>query len=48
MAQYLHTTKATLVPMRHLGAGPKFIKAGGRHCLYSWDDLLVWITKNTI
>jgi hypothetical protein len=48
VAQYLYTTEAALAQMRYLGTGPKFIKAGGRRVLYSWDDLLVWVKKNTI
>lgn len=48
VAKYLHTTEAALAQMRYRGNGPKFIKAGGRRVLYNWDDLLEWITKNTI
>ena len=47
VAEYLHTTTATLAQDRYKGTGPKFIKHGSR-VLYRWSDVLEWLDRNTI
>ena len=47
VAEYLHTTTASLAPDRYRGTGPKFIKRGSR-VLYRWSDVLEWLDRNTI
>jgi hypothetical protein len=46
LAQYLHTTTASLAQDRYRGTGPKFIKRGSR-VLYRWSDVVEWIDRNT-
>lgn len=47
VAEYLHTTTASLAQDRYKGTGPKFIKRGSR-VLYRWSDVLEWLDRNTI
>ena len=47
VAQYLHSTTASLAQDRYKGTGPKFIKHG-RRVLYRWSDVLEWLDRNTI
>jgi hypothetical protein len=47
VADYLHTTTASLAQDRYRGTGPKFIKRG-RRVLYRWSDVLEWLDKNTL
>ncbi|MGO9269696.1 MAG: helix-turn-helix transcriptional regulator [Terriglobia bacterium] len=46
VAEYLHTTTASLVQDRYKGTGPKFIEHGSR-VLYRWSDVLEWLDHNT-
>jgi hypothetical protein len=46
VAEYLHTTTATLAQDRYKGTGPKFIKRGSR-ALYRWRDVLEFMDRNT-
>lgn len=46
VAQYLHTTTASLAQDRYKGTGPKFIKQG-RKVLYRWSDVADWLNQNT-
>lgn len=47
VAEYLHTTTASLAQDRYPGGtGPKFIKRGSR-VLYRWSDVLEWLDRNT-
>ena len=46
LAEYLHTTTASLAQDRYRGTGPKFIKRGSR-VLYRWSDVLEWLDRNT-
>jgi hypothetical protein len=46
VAEYLHTTTASLAQDRYRGTGPKFIKRGSR-VLYRWSDVLEWLDRNT-
>jgi hypothetical protein len=46
VAEYLHTTTASLTQDRYRGTGPKFIKRGSR-VLYRWSDVLEWLDRNT-
>nr|WP_083185225.1 helix-turn-helix domain-containing protein [Mycobacterium malmoense] len=46
VAEYLHTTRASLAQDRYRGTGPKFIKHG-RRVLYGWSDVLEWLEGNT-
>ncbi|OSC32301.1 DNA-binding protein [Mycobacterium vulneris] len=46
LAEYLHTTTASLAQDRYRGTGPKFIKRG-RRVLYRWSDILEWLESNT-
>jgi hypothetical protein len=46
VAEYLHTTTASLAQDRYRGTGPKFIKRG-RRVLYRWSDVLEWLDRNT-
>jgi hypothetical protein len=39
VAEYLHTTPASLAQDRYRGVGPKFIKRG-RRVLYRWSDVV--------
>jgi hypothetical protein len=43
VAEYLHTTTASLAQDRYRGTGPKFIKRGST-VLYRWSDVLEWWT----
>jgi predicted DNA-binding transcriptional regulator AlpA len=47
VAQYLHTTTASLAQDRYKGTGPRFIKRG-RRVLYRRSDVLEWLDRNTI
>jgi predicted DNA-binding transcriptional regulator AlpA len=47
VAEYLHTSTASLAQDRQRGAGPKFIKHG-RRVLYRWSDVLEWLDQNTL
>jgi hypothetical protein len=47
VAEYRHTTTASLAQDRYKGTGPKFIKRGSR-VLYRWSDVLEWLDRNTI
>jgi hypothetical protein len=47
VAEYLHTTSASLTQNRYRGTGPKFIKRGSR-VLYRWSDVVEWLDRNTI
>lgn len=47
VAEYLHTTTASLAQDRYKGTGPKFIKRGSR-VLYRWSNVLEWLDRNTI
>ncbi|PJE01674.1 DNA-binding protein [Mycobacterium sp.] len=47
VAEYLHTTAASLAQDRYRGTGPKFIKCG-RRVLYRWSDVSEWLDDNTI
>ena len=46
VAEYLHTTTASLAQDRYKGTGPKYIKRG-RRVLYRWSDVVEWIDRNT-
>ncbi len=46
VADYLHTTTASLAQDRYKGTGPKFIKRGSR-VLHRWSDVVEWIDCNT-
>jgi hypothetical protein len=46
VAEYLHTTIASLAQIRYRGTGPKFIKRGSR-VLYRWSDVVEWLDRNT-
>lgn len=46
VAEYLHTTTASLAQDRYKGTGPRFIKRGNR-VLYRWSDVLDWMDCNT-
>jgi hypothetical protein len=46
VAEYLHTTTASLAQDRYRGTGPNFIKRGSR-VLYRWSDVLEWLDRNT-
>ncbi|MGB8391809.1 helix-turn-helix transcriptional regulator [Mycobacterium sp.] len=46
VAEYLHTTTASLAQDCYRGTGPKFIKRGSR-VLYRWSDVLEWLDRNT-
>nr|WP_077088584.1 DNA-binding protein [Mycobacterium rhizamassiliense] len=46
VAEYLHTTTASLAQDRYRGIGPKFIKRGSR-VLYRWSDIVEWLDHNT-
>jgi hypothetical protein len=46
VAEYLHTTTASLAQDRYQGTGPKFIKRGSR-VLYRWSDILERLEHNT-
>jgi hypothetical protein len=46
VAEYLHTTTASLAQDRYRGTGPRFIKRG-RRVLYRWSDVVDWLDRNT-
>ena len=46
VAEYLHTTTASLAQDRYPGTGPKYIKRGSR-VLHRWSDVLEWLERNT-
>jgi Helix-turn-helix domain len=46
VAEYLHTSTASLAQDRYRGTGPKYIKRGSR-VLYRWSDVLEWLERNT-
>ncbi|PJE01666.1 helix-turn-helix domain-containing protein [Mycobacterium sp.] len=46
VAEYLHTTTASLAQDRYKGTGPKFLKHG-RRVLYRWSDVAEWLDQNT-
>jgi hypothetical protein len=46
VAEYLHTTAASLAQDRYRGTGPRFIKRGSR-VLYRWSDVSEWLDRNT-
>lgn len=45
VAEYLHTTTASLSQDRYWGTGSKLIKRGSR-VLYRWSDVLEWLDRN--
>lgn len=47
VADYLGTSTHQLAQYRYLGKGPKFIKVGGKHVRYRWDDVEAWLDANT-
>ena len=46
VADYFHTTTASLAQDRYRGTGPKFIKRGSR-MLYRRRDVSEWLDRNT-
>jgi hypothetical protein len=46
VAEYLHTTTASLAQDRYRGTGPKFITRVSR-VLYRWSDVVEWIDRKT-
>jgi hypothetical protein len=46
VAEYLHTTIASLAQDRYRSNGPKFTKRGSR-VLYRWSDILEWLDLRT-
>jgi hypothetical protein len=46
VAEYLHTTTASLAQDRYRGTGPKYIKRGSR-VVYRWSDVLERLDRNT-
>lgn len=47
VADYLHTTVASLAQMRYRGTGPKFVRVGPRKVLYRWADVHAYLDANT-
>jgi hypothetical protein len=47
VAEYLHTTTASLAQESYRGTGPKFIKRGSRVLYRWWSDVLEWLDRNT-
>ncbi|MDH6282595.1 helix-turn-helix transcriptional regulator [Prescottella agglutinans] len=43
VANYLHTTTASLAQLRYKGGGIPFCKVGGRRVLYRWADVEAYI-----
>lgn len=47
VAQYLHTTTASLAQARYHGTGVAYVK-NGRKVLYRWSDVRAYMAANTV